>query len=65
MKKIRAWLLACGTFVSSVMLAVFYFTFFALFAISYRLLRGSAAPVTSFRLPRRQFTALDDFRKEF
>lgn len=54
-----------GNIISNIFLTVFYFTFFALFAIPYKLLRRSKLSGSNFMIPKKQITSFEDFKKEF
>lgn len=57
-----------GNFMSGVFLVIFYFTFFALFALPYRLFGKTVtrkALETNWILKKKTIHALDDYKYEF
>ena len=59
--------LVIGNIISGVVLFVFYYTVFAVFAAPFRFFSKpfSAGSDSNFRLPKKQFSSLEDFKKEF
>ncbi|MBX4211215.1 MAG: hypothetical protein KW806_00220 [Candidatus Yanofskybacteria bacterium] len=67
----RAWKrfgIAFGNVMSVIILTLFYFTVFALFAIPFQLLTrvlDKKSHNSNFSIPEHQITSLEDFQKEF
>lgn len=57
-----------GNIISNIFLTIFYFTFFALFAIPYKIIahyKNKKSLGSNFKLPQKQMRTFEDFQKEF